>query len=183
MKFELLKNLVLEVAEDGDVRLNGQSKWNRLAELQIPGFNQNDHHGPKHTGTQPGSLLRYKSHKLEPGKLEITQEWQGLEVTSHMQLFDGISVVRSWTVARNNSVESWPIEYISSFALTGLCGGGQAGRGHIPHNTWFGGCQWESLHPCRIRLRPRSRGFFHEADKSFLHGQLALQRILAYGRL
>ena len=37
-------------------------RWARLVELQAAGFNQDDHHGNKYTGTNPGGLLRYLSH-------------------------------------------------------------------------------------------------------------------------
>lgn len=150
--------LDVKVTEDGDVRLINLSpqkqtvveteKWRRLVEIQESGLNQNDHHGVKHTGTQPGSLLRYKNHSLHRNdygsKLEIVQEWQGLGAVSHIQFYDGISAVRSWTELANNSSVVHPIEYVSSFAATGLCGGNREGIVHIPHNTWFGECQWKS---------------------------------------
>ena len=150
--------LDIKVTADGDVRLLnlssnepkpcGNEKWYRLVEIQESGLNQKDHHGCKHTGTQPGSLLRYKSHALNRNhygsKLEIVQEWQGLEVISHIQFYDGIAVVSSWTEIANHSKEAHPIEYISSFALTGFSGEKREGIIHIPHNTWFGECQWKS---------------------------------------
>lgn len=150
--------LDIKVTQDGDVRLvnlspnlkkaGGNEKWFRLVEIQESGLNQNDHHGSKHTGTQPGSLLRYKSHSLTHNaygsKLAVVQEWQGLEVTSHLQFYDGVSAVRSWTEIVNGSQEVHPIEYVSSFALTAPCGEKREGLVHIPHNTWFGECQWKS---------------------------------------
>lgn len=156
--------LDVKVTEDRDVllvnlspdrqKIRGREKWYRIVEIQESGLNHNDHHGCKNTGTQPGSLLRYKSHTLtrnEYGsKLEIAQEWQGLEVTSHIQLFDGVSAVRSWTEIVNGSDEVHPIEYVSSFAITGICAEKREGIVHIPHSTWFGECQWKSYTMCEL---------------------------------
>jgi alpha-galactosidase len=172
MRIDIFENgifLNIEVADDGDVRLmhmsslpmntdvdEQKSKKYRLVEVHESGLNQNDHHGSKHTGSCPGYLLKYKEHKdyrNENGrKLEIVQEYNGLIVTSHMQFYDRVSVIRSWTEVKNESVEMHPIEYVSSFALTGLSSGATASRDkgciiHIPHNTWYGETQWKSYTP------------------------------------
>jgi alpha-galactosidase len=129
-----------------------ENRFFSLVEVQGSGFNQNDHHGSKHTGTQPGSLLRYEGHMLEHNKygalLELRQKWEGILITSFLQFFDHIPVVRSWTEIRNNSGGAFPLEHISSFALTGLSrpsvlGRDRAGFFHIPHSTWFGEVQWK----------------------------------------
>lgn len=136
-----------------------KAKWYRMVELQLSGLNQDDHHGPKHTGTQPGSLLRYKAHSLQrtvAGRLlRLTQQWQGLEVTSCLQFYDGIPVVRSWTELYNGGDEALPLEYLSSFALTGLSRASGAPRDkqalvHIPHSTWKGEAQWKAYTPNQL---------------------------------
>lgn len=162
MKIALQENgLYLEIAvtEDGDVRLSHLSsvpqtgeggKWHRLLEVQETGLNQNDHHGSKHTGTQPGSLFRYRTHTVRRNqfgsRLELVQSWEDLTATSCLQFYDDIPVVRSWTEITNRSGrESHPLEYISSFVLTGIETGGKRDEGalvHLPHNTWFGEAQW-----------------------------------------
>ncbi len=128
-------------------------KWYRLAEMQVSGFNQNDHHGNKHTGCNPSSQMRYRFHRDQRNqfgrKLEIIQEYQGIWLTSHFQFFDGVSVIRCWNTVENKSDEEFPVEYLSSFALTGLSEGAPGPRDqnakiHIPHNTWFGEAQWKS---------------------------------------
>ncbi len=128
-------------------------KWHRLVELQCSGFSQNDHHGAKHTGTQPGSLLRYARHVIEKNAygtlLRLTQQGCGLEVTSCLQFYNGIPVVQSWTELQNLSEIEQPLEYISSFALTGLTlqepgPRDENGLIHIPHSTWKGEAQWKT---------------------------------------
>lgn len=123
----------------------------RMVEVQISGENQDDNHGPKHTGTMPGKRLKYKTHRdyrTAPGrKLEVEMEDAGLVVISHLQFYDGIPVVRSWTEIRNESASFKELEYVSSFALTGIAKEGilpwdQKSRLHIPHHTWYGEGQW-----------------------------------------
>jgi alpha-galactosidase len=153
----------LHVTEDGDVRLHNLSshdfvrptdtRYFRLVEVQITGMNQDDHHGCKHTGTAPGSLLRYVTHsdnRNQNGRrLTIEQEWDAIKVYSHFQFYDGVPVVRCWSEIRNNGTHTYPLEYLSSFALTGVMGnpGTERDKGvivHIPHNTWYGEAQWKS---------------------------------------
>ncbi|CAM4011764.1 glycoside hydrolase family 36 protein [Cohnella lubricantis] len=157
---------VLGVTESDDVRLlhlsstppdvilkdEKQQKRARLVEVHVTGENQNDHHGSKHTGSMPGGRLKYKNFKDDRNqygrKLEITLQDDGLIVTSHLQFYDNVQVVRSWTVVENIGGESKGLEYISSFALTGICHQRQSGwenEGHlyIPHNTWYGEAQWK----------------------------------------
>ena len=152
------------VTDDGDVRLmnlsanpgaaHSDSRWFRLVEVQQAGENLDDNCGSKHTGTQPGSLLRYASHTIVGNsfgkKLEITQRWKGLTAVSHLQFYTGLKVVKSWTELQNNdSAQVHPIEYLSSFTLTGMGAGGQDPRDKrhqvwLPHNSWFGEAQWKT---------------------------------------
>src|SRR4051812_37468186 len=71
-------HLVFEVTEDKDVRFlhfssipsNEYINWDdkkrskyRLVEIHFSGENQNDHHGSKHTGTNPGRRLNLQDFK------------------------------------------------------------------------------------------------------------------------
>jgi alpha-galactosidase len=131
----------------------------RIVEVQESGQNLNDHHGSKHTGSCPGSLLRYVSSRDMRNrfgrKLEIAQEHAGLWVTSHLQFFDGIPVVRSWTELEYRGNGERSIEYVSSFALTGLSRGSRRPRDRdaivrIPHSTWYGEAQWRAYEPTEL---------------------------------
>lgn len=159
--------LHIQVTQEGDVRLlhgscrpekkmivpDNKARWYRLAELQVSGFDQNDNHGNKHTGCSPSSLMRYCGHRDMSNKfgrkLEIVQEYQGLMLTSHFQFYHGIPAIRCWNTVENKGTEDFPIEYLSSFALTGLSEEAEGPRDqnvriHIPHNTWFGEAQWKN---------------------------------------
>lgn len=127
----------------------------RLVELQLAGENHNGHHGSKHTGTVPGERLRYLSHQEERTqygrKWEIVQqdELSGLCVSSHLQFFDGLPVVRAWSEVVNLGEQTLTLEYLSSFALTGLAKVGQEAWDQkmqlsFPYSTCFGEGQWRT---------------------------------------
>lgn len=154
--------IYLHIQIEGDVRLlnlsgrdylpEGDTLRFRLVEVQETGMNQDDHHGRKHTGTSPGLRFLYVSHRdyrnTYGRKLEITMRHEGLFATCHLQFFDGVSVVRSWTELSNKAEAIRRIEYVSSFALTGIDSEANPrdtdARIHLAHNTWFGECQWRS---------------------------------------
>ena len=156
--------IYLHIETDGGVRLMNLSRreyapqeglrWFRLIELQETGFHQNDHHGPKHTGTSPGDMLDYVSHRDYTNafgrKLEVEMRHEVLNAVYHLQFYDGISVVRSWAELENRSDEIRSIEYVSSFALTGIDDPERPRDDaiiHLAHNTWYGECQWQSYTP------------------------------------
>lgn len=127
----------------------------RLVEIQESGLNQDDHHGGKHTGTQPGYLLKYRTHDFTVNsngdQLCVEQEWDGLTVKSYIQFYDDIPVVRCRTALENTGRSVHSIEYVSSFALTGLSRDflprDENALINIPHNTWYGEAQWRAYTP------------------------------------
>ena len=171
-------HVVLEVTEEKDVRMlhfsslpydeathknAEQRKRSRLVEVQVTGENQDDHHGSKHTRTNPGFLLEFQEYRdfrnHHGRKLEIELEKDGLTVISHLQFFDNVSVVRSWTDLTNKSDSTKGIEYVSSFALSGIEKEGlqcwsETCRLHVPHNTWYGEMQWRNYSLPELGLSP-----------------------------
>jgi alpha-galactosidase len=160
-------NLVIEKGSDGTVRLlhfsalpyvperifTDEKKRRRytLAEVHCSGESQRDHHGAKHTGSNPGGPLRYIEHSDRRNaagrKLEIIQESDRLRIVSHIQFMDGIPMVRCWTEVSNRWKEPVGIEYISSFALNGFVKelSGSALDTlflHLPHHSWKMEFQW-----------------------------------------
>jgi alpha-galactosidase len=128
-------------------------RWARLVEVQAAGFNQDDHHGNKYTGTNPGGLLRYVSHARSRSALgpvwEIRQAGGGLIVSSYFQFLGNLPACRSWTVLENSGSEVILVEFVSSLALFGLSQGGSGAwrekmRLHVADNSWCAECQWRS---------------------------------------
>ncbi|MEG0741266.1 MAG: alpha-galactosidase [Clostridia bacterium] len=129
----------------------GNGRFDPLVEVQGVGYNQNTHHGSKHVLHSPGSELRYEAHALtrnEQGDVfTLSQKTADVRVTTRWQFYDGVCALRALTEVENLAGEVFPLQYLSSFALTGL-GHGKDARGGdyrmaIPHNTWYGECQWK----------------------------------------
>lgn len=163
-------NIVIEINDENQVRLLHFSQLPfdektltsrtgtlgfKLVEVQCPGIDKaGERHGNKYIVTAPGYRLTYKEirdYRNEYGrKLEIVTEDKpsGLEVVSHFQFYDGISVVRSYTTLINKGDDEIGIEYVSSFALTGIEKEGlksqdEKMRVRIPHNSWQRELQWQ----------------------------------------
>lgn len=121
-----------------------------LVQIHASGYNQNDHHARKHTGSEPGSSLRYRSHYFgenNMGKtIEIELYGSSLSAIWHLQHFRDTQAVRVWCEVRNDSSEHLGLEYVSSFALFAI--DSQAWEKttllHLPHNNWYGEAQWKS---------------------------------------
>jgi alpha-galactosidase len=130
-----------------------QTRWARLAEIQATGFNQDDHHGNKYTGTNPARSLRYLDHSRFQNALgPIWVVWQGgagLIVSSHFQFLRALPVCRTWTSVEYEGDEEICLEFVSSLALFGLSLGGVGSwqdkmRLHVADNSWCAECQWRS---------------------------------------
>lgn len=109
--------------------------------------------GAKYVQTAPGYRMKYKDFKDYRNdcgrKLEIVTEdlETGIQVVGHMQFYEGISVIRSWTEVINAGKESRGLEYVSSFALNGIEKEGihdydDKMKLYIPHNSWQRELDW-----------------------------------------
>lgn len=127
----------------------------RLLELQLTGEDRAEYHGRTHRASYPGLRMIYDSHedsRNEGGRkleLALRDEVTGLKAVQHFQFYDGLQTVRSWTVLKNEGASDAEVEYVSSFALTGLDKEGQQDRDekmrlHLAHNGWQSELQWRS---------------------------------------
>ncbi|MBK1876100.1 glycoside hydrolase family 36 protein [Pelagicoccus mobilis] len=141
-----------------------------LVEVHCSGENQHDHHGGKHTGSNCGGniprFIDYHDNRNESGrKIEIVQESDRLRIVSHIQFFDGIPVARCWTELSNIWGEDVGLEYVTSFALTGLT----KDQGldvkedaylHTAHNAWKSESQWRRQSLAELGITPMSEKEF-----------------------
>lgn len=128
----------------------------RLVEINLSGFDRPlERHGTKYIVTAPGYALKYRGHKdycNDLGrKLEFTtyDPVAKVQVISHFQFYQGISVVQSWSKVSNLGTEMQTLEYISSFNLNGIEKEGILPQDKkmnifIPHNSWQREMQWQS---------------------------------------
>ena len=131
----------------------------RLVELQVSGIDRPlERHGNKYTVTAPGYRLKFKDFTDTNNSLgrllEITSfdEPTGLETVSHFQFYRGTSAVRCYTTITNKGNESYNLEYVSSFALTGIEKEGLKTQDEkikigICHNSWQRELQWKFYTP------------------------------------
>lgn len=176
--------VTLEITDAGDARLlhfgprpfdesavaEEQRHGFRLMELQLTGEDREEYHGRTHRATYPGLRMVYE------GYLDVRNEWgrkleigladpvTGLKAVSHLQFYDGLQVVRCWTQLRNEGPEAVQVEYVSSFALTGLDKEGSLDRDEkmrvfIPHSGWQSELQWRDYSLPEL-------GFSHMKDRS-----------------
>ncbi|MUT66961.1 alpha-galactosidase [Paenibacillus sp. NEAU-GSW1] len=161
--------LKIEVTAEGDARLlhfgarplveadiaEEQKPGFRLLELQLTGEDRAEYHGRTHRATYPGLRMVYEgmndSRNEQGRKLELllADPVTGLQADLHIQFYNGVKTVRCWTVLRNEGSEAAEVEYVSSFALTGIEKEGTLDRDekmsvYIPHNGWQSELQWRS---------------------------------------
>ena len=138
----------------GEIKVNTE-RYN-LLEIMISGQDRPlERHGNKYISTAPGyrmQLVDFADKRNSLGrKLEIKMHDDvcGIDTVSHMQFYDGIQAVRCWTDVTNVGQEPQGLEYVSSFALTGIEKEGLLStddkmRVWYPHNGWQREMQWES---------------------------------------
>ncbi|WP_379392706.1 alpha-galactosidase [Paenibacillus lentus] len=167
-------NLVFEVTDKRDILLLhfGQTPWQdvkgrisglsdtykkgfRLLELQLTGEDREEYHGRTHRATYPGLRLQYETHqdtRNDHGrKLEIVlnDPATSLQAVQHFQFYDRTAIVRCWVELINKGSQPVAVEYVSSFALTGLDKEGIEDRDSkmklsIPHHGWQSELQWRT---------------------------------------
>lgn len=127
-----------------------------IVEINISGLDRPlERHGTKYIVTAPGYRMKYDKHKDYRNdlgrKLEITTFDAETEiyVTSHIQFYDGISVINSYSEVVNKGNEMQTLEYISSFNYTGIEKEGILPRDEkmslkIPHNSWQREMDWQT---------------------------------------
>ena len=134
-----------------------------LVEYQETGMGSSDHRGRKHIGCNPGAWLKYvdfRDYRNEVGrKIEVVQEYNGVEIISNYQFYDNIKVIRSWSEVHNNSKDIREIEYLSSFAYFFASYGGyecwdKKMRLYQGNNSWYDECRWSSHTLPELGLNP-----------------------------
>lgn len=135
-------NIVFEINDANEIKLlhfsslefnrqdiksvQGTNRFN-LVEVNITGYDRPyERHGTKYIITAPGYRMKFKDLRDSRNglgrKLEIDtfDEESGLLCTTHWQFYDGLSVIRSYTELKNEGTKPFTVDYVSSFALTGI---------------------------------------------------------------
>ena len=136
-----------------------------------------ERHGSKYIQTSPGYRMKYvdfRDSRNEKGRLlEIVtkDDITGLELTSYMQFYDGISVVRCWTEVANKGSEPQGLEYVSSFALNGIDKEGLTDFDDkmelwIPHNSWEKELCWQKYTLRELGMAASQPEIMHRSSKA-----------------
>ncbi|EEI71843.1 glycoside hydrolase family 36 protein [Lentilactobacillus hilgardii] len=158
--FEILDNhkIILTTVGTNDLsKVDAELKQHMtLTEVQITGRNFH-HKGLSFVDTNPGRDLTYVRHTIEENRagklLKVVQEGENrqLEVTNFYQLYQNTPVVRSWVSLKNIGNEDLGIEYVSSFAISGVNQADDLGGNYsednvvyIPNNDWTAEAQWKA---------------------------------------
>ncbi|WP_042201143.1 glycoside hydrolase family 36 protein [Paenibacillus camerounensis] len=175
--------LTIEITEELDVRLlhfgaaplehgviaDKHKPGFRLLELQLSGEDRDEYHGRTHRASYPGLRMEYSGHsdtvnalgrKLE---LMLADPVTGVKAVQHYQFYNGVQIIRAWTVLKNEGDSEAAIEYISSFALTGVDKEGGGDRGSkievtLAHSGWQSELQWRTYSLPEL-------GMYHLADR------------------
>lgn len=161
---------------DGDMLKEG---W-QLVQVQVPGCDRPyEKQGNKHLVTAPGWMLEYVSHSDEEnaiGRLLTFVQRDtvtGLEVTTRMQFYGALPVLRCENTVENRGSQVQTLEYVSSFFYQGIEKEGEAGtddklRLYVPHNSWMKELNWKEYTFPELGLQMSQPGQqFPRTSKSF----------------
>lgn len=136
-------------------------KFYKAVEIHTSGSNPDEHHGSKHVMCSASGPLIYKTHtetKTEDGTLlEFLLENEFLSVKQFYRFYDDCATVRSWCDITAISDEPQTLEYVSSFAYTGIDFGGENHPKDkmavmLPHNSWCRELSWKTYTPEELGL-------------------------------
>lgn len=172
-------NLVFEITDDEqllllhfsclefDEKTLGKPEHKRafqFLEFNVSGLDRPyERHGNKYIVTAPGYRMKYRGmedFRNEKGRvlrINLCDEETGLETITYIQFYDGISVARFVTQVINNGNETYGIDYISSFNLSGIEKEGEKSQDekldiYIPHNSWYREMQWRRYSPTELGI-------------------------------
>ena len=145
-----------EPFKESDI-LSGTKEGFRLVEVNVPGYDRPyERMGNKYIVTAPGYKMQFVSHndsRNENGRLlEFVSfdEETGIRVTTHMQFFDGVSVMQIWNTAENAGTKPQTLDMISTFTYTGVEKEGispwqEKMELRIPFNGWQQELNWRTF--------------------------------------
>lgn len=123
--------------------------------MNLSGFDRPyERHGNKYIVTAPGYKMKYVSHQKSQNEngslLQICTKDEETEVyvTSYMQFYEGLSIVRIWHKVQNRGDKPQTLEYIANFNYEGIEKEGNLPRDEklkiwIPHNSWQRELNWK----------------------------------------
>lgn len=124
-------------------------------EIHCTGQDQDEHHGTRFTGGNPGKRLVFEDMReiCKDGKRTVVLSYAdpvlGLHVESYYALMSGVPVIRRWVSVKNTGEKAVGIEHVFSAVVNGIGIGGKLDwvdkmRLHLPYSSWCAEGQWKS---------------------------------------
>ena len=160
-----LKNrIMLPKGYSGDVSLTNLSHGTELEiAVHVTGLNQDDDRGSRLQGSNPGTVLQYKSHRSEVIKggtryiITLMSPDGDLKAESFYEFYEGTPTVRRWSAVTNMSKKPIGIEFLSSALLNNI-----GVLGNAPLNdklTFFRGNNGYQAEGNWLELTPLQMGY------------------------
>jgi len=152
--FKLLHFSALPL-HDEDLYPNAVRDGFPFVSINLAGYDRpTERHGNKFIVTAPGYRMKYDSHTMitnEYGRLLTIvtfDEETEVYVTSHMQFYQKLPVIRIWHRVTNHGKESQTLDYIANFHYEGIEKEGRLPRDeklklYLPHNSWQREMNWK----------------------------------------
>lgn len=166
-------NFIFEISDNGTLTLrqcsygehhvntSGPNIFFPASELQLTGENPDGHHGSKHTDSYGRCTLKYAANRVTENalgrKIEIDLTNDKAQMTLHYQLHESICAIRAWSTVTNIGSEPIGLEYITSFAMTGLEMSDES-RLHVAYNATPREFNWKSYTMSELGLDKIAKG-------------------------
>lgn len=157
MVFEVIDNGSLKLLhlsalpfDESELHYRSLEEGFNLVEIDVAGADRpQERHGTKYIATAPGYHMKYVSHedtRNDQGRcltFETEDSETGIHVRSHIQFYDGLSVVRMYHDVINAGKEVQTITYVSTLNYSGIDRGGERSTDEklklvLAHNKWQG---------------------------------------------
>ena len=153
----------------------GHTKARQFLAVQVTGESSTDFHADKHDAGSVSREWRYIDHSIEKNKqghLLILQAeaGNGLRCAYHMQFYNGLPVVRTWSTLTNAGKEPIGLDYVSSFMYQGI-GKDRSSSAYdhvefyVPRNGWCNEARWQQMTAAEAGLSHLPTLGYNCADK------------------
>lgn len=162
LRFAVIENDILRLLHfsarpwhDGEIVEEAIAEGFPFLGMNLSGFDRPyERHGNKYIVTAPGYRMKYTGHNDDRNDLGrlltfyLSDDITGVRVSSYLQFYDGLSIIRIWHEVRNEGEETQTLEYISNFHYEGIEKEGSLPRDEkmvlwIPHNSWQRELNWK----------------------------------------
>ncbi len=127
-----------------------ENKLFTALEVNLTGYNPDDHHGAKKTGGCAPDVLKYISHEETDTSISFVLESKALRAKLTYDFCEGAKVVKAYSEITNISTEPIGVENVSSICIYGF----DMESVYLPHNAWCREMDWRKYSPKELGYSP-----------------------------